>query len=86
VRDRWSWARNRDLPEEGATSLFTCCSTLPRGGENLAMATAGKHVRLSDPELPGLYEIVEQRRPRTICRLTGPRRRCRRLSVAAIRP
>jgi hypothetical protein len=25
------------------------------------MATAGKHVRVSDPELPGVYEIVEQR-------------------------
>jgi hypothetical protein len=31
------------------------------GCDNLAVTTAGKHVRLSDPELPGLYEIVEQR-------------------------
>jgi hypothetical protein len=26
-----------------------------------SMATARKHVRLSDPELAGLYEVVEQR-------------------------
>jgi hypothetical protein len=29
--------------------------------ENLPVATAPKHIRLSDPELAGVYEIVERR-------------------------